>query len=166
MCLPEIGQIQNIIAAIIATAAAVIYNIAKHSHDKNVFKSNLFFSFNERYEKLRDELENLISWEANTEIYDAGHPDLETVIEEGLSDPLGESQKHFRPIFKYITLCSEQYYWHKRKMIDEQVWQSWKEAMLKWYEWSLSFRMIIEDERNRNTSYYERDFLSLFPPKN
>jgi hypothetical protein len=163
MTFTEIGSIQNIVAAGIATIAAVIYNFAKHRHDKDVFKSNLFFSFNERYEKIRDDLDELVSWEIETEMYQRDGQSLEEVIDEAFADPTSGTPKSFRTINKYTTLCSEQYYWYKKGSVDDEVWLSWKEAMLKWYGYSMTFRKIIEGEKEAKVAYYSKDFLSFFP---
>jgi hypothetical protein len=161
-----IGSIQNIVAALIAALTAIIYNLNAHRHDVNVFKSDLFFKLNARYEVLRDQLERLSEWETEVSLNHAMNPTthepLNALVDAGLSDPFSRSWSKFKPIFDYVALCSEQYYLFSKNQVDPDVWQSWKEGMLNWHQVSLSLRNVIELEKDRGFSYYKADFLELF----
>lgn len=165
--LQSIGYIQNIVAALIGTGAAIIYNVLKHKHDRDLFKRDLFVSLNARYEQIQDGMDKLVVFENNVAIDHLNRPNetqpLRHIIDRWMYEEIGEVPQILIPIYNYITLCSEQYYWFNKGLIDDNVWVCWKEAMAQWYEYSDFFKELVLKEREKKVKYYNADFLSIFP---
>lgn len=150
----KVGTFQNIIAAVIATVAAVVYNWHKHNHDMDQYKGELFFSFNERYRTLHPELQTAVGNEAFRNLNFSSESE----------DVLLAEEIHRITVFgKYLRLYSEQYYWHKKDLVEPEVWATWSQGAMHWYKHSSGFRKFVQVEKEMKRHYYNKTFFSLFP---
>lgn len=91
--------------------------------------------------------------------------DLSMLWDEWFEDAPTERPAVLDPVYDYLNLCSEEYYWYKKNFVDEDVWQCWLSGMQKWYASSFFIENIVKDEKKKEASYYNSDFLDLFEQK-
>jgi hypothetical protein len=113
--------------------------------------NELFREFNERYDKLN---ENLEEW-----FLDDYDDDF-----SAKSDP--DALKIKKAALDYFNLCAEEFYCYKKGRIDNSVWQHWQAGMIYWFNHSngklkkLWNREI--NKRHEKISYYLEDGESFF----
>jgi hypothetical protein len=159
-----IQPIQNIIAAVIATFIAYKFNKSKISLDRESFKRDLFLKYNDRYDKLNNHLEELCfkEFEIQRDHQLGEGQSLEDIYYILFHDEPTEPPAYIKSIYDYINLCAEEYYWYKKDLIDEEVWQCWHKGMNYWYQNSFFVKKIIDREKDREAAYYNFDFLDRF----
>jgi hypothetical protein len=160
----DIKDYQTLIASGTASLIAITYYIFKYKLDKEVAKRELFQDFNNRYDKLNDHLELLTHLELETSVdsQTGNGKSLDEIWEELFEGEPSKIPESVAAAFDYINLCSEQYYWYKKGFIDKSVWNCWKKGMQDWHKYSYFLKNIVKREKERNASYYNEDFLSLF----
>jgi len=89
-----------------ALAAFVYFLYQQHLGETKLFKE-LFVEFNDRYNKLNDDL-NRIRAAPESEELEAGDKKI---------------------LLDYFNLCAEEFLFHEADFIDEKVWQSWLRGM-------------------------------------
>lgn len=87
---------------------------------------------------------------------------LEMIWSELFEDEPTKAPEFINSIYDYINLCSEEYYWYKKGLIDEDVWRCWKKGMQDWYRNSFFIEKIVDREIEKGSAYYNSEFLSLF----
>lgn len=111
-----------IILAIVASWLAYRHNKLTRELSNDNLQKQLFIEFNGRYDQLNDLLHFVIQFSEEEVIRFLNAPDEEK---------FGEYSKSFInfKINDYLNLCSEEYYWHSKKRIDNRIWNSWKKGM-------------------------------------
>jgi hypothetical protein len=89
-----------------AVAGFTYFLYRQHLDETKLFKE-LFVEFNERYGKMNDGLNRILSGPADAD--------------------LSEQERDL--LFGYFNLCSEEYLFYRAGYIDERVWQSWRKGM-------------------------------------
>ena len=102
---------------------------ASHREDTRLF-TGLFRQFNERYDRLNEELSRIAADDAAAEL----------------------STEDTNRLVDYFNLCAEEYLFYTAGYIDEQVWQSWARGMAYFANVG-RIRRLWEDEL-RQGSYY------------
>lgn len=157
-------EYQTLIASAVAAIIAWRFNSNKIKLDTESFKRDLFLRYNEKYDSLNDQLEDLAFMEFEIQRdhqIDYGRS-LEMIWSELFEDEPTKTPDFIDSIYDYINLCSEEYYWYKKDLIDADVWKCWKKGMQNWYRDSYFIRKIVDREVEKGSAYYNSDFLSLF----
>jgi len=94
------------LTALGALGGFVGFLYASHREDTRLFME-LFRSFNERYDRLNEELSRIAADDAAAEL----------------------SVDDANRLMDYFNLCAEEYLFYTAGYIDEQVWQSWARGM-------------------------------------
>jgi len=142
---------KEIIASIIGAGATIaagllVYLLSRgyYRHSQKIEKhrllKELFKEFNERYDVINNELDN-ISRLTNLEWAE-------------LSD---EDKKEAKGIvIDFFNICAEEYYWYTEKSIDEGIWSSWQKGMNDIFNRSEIILQIWDDECKNDgfKSYY------------
>lgn len=104
---------------------------------KDKMNKELFTEFNNRHDKLNDSLNEIV--------------ETCKTIEELKEQPFLNNKLN-----DYFNLCAEEYYWKKKKRIDDTIWNSWHYGMNSWYNNYDIIRLAWNDEIKRNgcRSYY------------
>lgn len=120
--------------------------ISKQKMEKDLFKE-----FNERYDNLNDDLNKL-----NT------IKNLEELKEIKSIDNVNKTL--YNVLIDYFNLCSEQYYWYKKKRIPQQIWDSWYSGMMFYYNSFPIVKEVWQDEIKDGgyKSYYLKEKDELF----
>jgi len=155
---------QTLIASGTAAYIAWKFNSSKIKLDNESFKRDPFMRYNEKYDKINDSLEDLVFFEFETQIEHQVYnsQSLEEICSEIFEGEPMKSPDFIKSIYDYINLCSEEYYWYKKELIDEDVWRCWHRGMQKWHEYSFFIQRIVKREIDKKSSYYNPDFLDLF----
>ena len=127
----------------IGITALNYYFINRLTHDK--LEKELFTEFNNRYDKLNDYLEQIITNCANEKNLD-NYPELRIKL------------------IDYFNLCAEEYYWQNKKRINPKIWKSWQKGMNYWYNKSEAIRneWAKEIQNEGYLSYYLKNEKQLF----
>ncbi|MFZ1809316.1 MAG: hypothetical protein WAU36_18930 [Cyclobacteriaceae bacterium] len=106
----------------------------------------LFTEFNRRYDDLNDDLQIV-------------HDKYPT------SDELEKAENYAylkNKIIDFFNLCAEEYFWHKKGRIDDDIWISWNTGMKFWYKVKSIKDLWQEEIKDRGLiSYYitnKKDF--------
>lgn len=83
--------------------AAFVYFLYSQHLQETRFFAELFWRFNERYDRLNDKLNSIVG------------RDNETML----------SQQERQTLFDYFNLCAEEYLYFRTGYIDHEVWLSW-----------------------------------------
>ncbi len=94
----------------------------------NKTKFDVFVHFSKKFDDISDKLDKVLKSEDNPEL-----------------DP--------RIIKDYINLCAEEYLWKEKKLIDDDVWESWSIAMREYFNETKVKRIIINQTEYAG-SYY------------
>ena len=96
------------------TAIAIIVSFVFFIQKQKLNELNLFWdlfkTFNERYDKLNDKMNQIISSNSDLSV-----EDIDT-------------------LYDYFNLCSEEYIFNKRGYILPEVWKAWRNGMLFFYK--------------------------------
>lgn len=120
--------IKSAFPAVAGVAAFVYFLYTQHLQETRLFV-DLFKQFNERYDKLNEKLNQIVSQQQST-------MNLEQI--QALND--------------YFNLCAEEWLYFKAGYIDPAVWASWREGM-KFFLGSPDIRNKWTEEL-RQGSYY------------
>lgn len=105
------------------------YFIQKHQLDElNLFKE-LFTEFNIRYDRMNENLNELVSRKPNK-------------LEDKDKDLLNN----------YFNLCSEEYLYYKKGYIYEEVWKAWRNGMQSFFNIEVIKKYWLDEEKSN--SYY------------
>ena len=102
------------IVTAIGLVIALIFNIKQFRQMKNQLKNTLFAEYTKRYQEI------ILNFPE--EIND----DSFTIKKL----PKQEYDKTMRYMRVYYDLCSEEYFLHKKRHLDNDVWKEWKEGMV------------------------------------
>jgi hypothetical protein len=94
--------------------STIIFNRSQSKIEKHRLQKQLFGEFNKRYEILNDHLETITKYDSLEHLKDS-KPKKYLFLRNKLND--------------YFNLCAEEYYWHKKGRIDENLWKSWEVGM-------------------------------------
>ena len=105
----------------------------------------MFEKFNSKYDKLNEGLNEIAS------------------DRRSITDPL-KYNSYPGILMDYFNLCSEQYFWYKKKRISEDVWKAWYTGMNYYYNKSKIIRDFWASEiaDNGYISYYLAENDNLF----
>jgi hypothetical protein len=92
-----------------------IYFIQKQQLDEAKLFNELFVSFNDRYNKLNEKLNNIIK-------------------KENLNKELVNIEDASQTLYDYFNLCSEEFLFYQKGFIYPEVWESWIWGMKEYYE--------------------------------
>jgi len=95
-------------AAIGSVAAIYFGKVKQNVEDDKMFKE-LFYDFNNKYDKNFNDLINKLRYDRNT--------------------PLGDAERYL--IIDYFNLCAEEYLWYSRERIPKSVWLAWKAGIIE-----------------------------------
>ncbi|MEQ8219370.1 MAG: hypothetical protein RH981_14125 [Arenibacter sp.] len=118
------------------------------AHDK--MEKDLFTECNRRYDALNEYLEEIVKFQN---------------IEE-LNNYTGEVNLRYK-LNDYFNLCAEEYYWYKKKRIDNKIWESWEEGMNSWYNNHTIIREVwdLELKNYGHKTFYMNNGDSFFRRK-
>jgi len=114
-------------------------------------EKELFKEFNERYDKLNDDLSKLDTVGNLSQLKE-------------IKSNRDVNKTMYNVLMDYFNLCSEQYYWYKRNRISQEIWDSWYSGMMFYYN---SFPIVKEVWLNEirdggYKSYYLKEKDELF----
>lgn len=127
--LPEARRADFFAPAVLATAGFAYFLYAQHLQETKLF-AELFRQFNERY--------------------DALNGDLNEILERPTTQLLSLAER--QSLYDYFNLCAEEYMYYKAGYIDLEVWKSWKNGM-KVYHAHAAIRSLWIEEL-KSGSYY------------
>jgi hypothetical protein len=130
-CLPQEIPVELVIAWV-GGAWAITHFLHQHELEKNRFFFDLFNKFNERYDNLNNDLQDIFKTEA----------------------PLTDEQRVF--VIDYFNLCAEEYFFYSRGYIPHDVWHSWRKGMNA-FAGNENFKALWKEEMATG-SYYGFDF--------
>ena len=120
--------------AVAGVILSFAFGIQKQNLEETKLFKDLFEQFNNRYDGMNDEL---------NEIYKRA-PDV----------PLNE--KEIKALFKYFNLCGEEFFYFEKGFIGPEVWHAWKNGM-KYFRRN-SRISTLWDEELKSGSYYGLSF--------
>jgi len=103
---------KEILVALAGGISAMVFFLLQNTLETARFQRELFVSFNETYSRLNDKLDAVVSRASQGEL-----------------DPA--DRKHLQD---YFNLCAEEYFYHKRGYVDNEVWRNWLSGMNWWYD--------------------------------
>lgn len=103
---PSPKNIELLVPTTGVAAAFVYFLYSQHLQETRLF-ADLFHQFNERYNRLNDKLNDIVSREQHSML----------------------SAEDRQVLFDYFNLCAEEYLYFKSGYIDREVWQSWVSGM-------------------------------------
>ena len=154
--------IVGLMGVTVAGVIAFCFERRKTYLEDQTFKRDLFFRYNEKYNLINDDLVELsrIRLEADVpDIIYSNKPKLENWI-QFIEDP--ENKESIKKIFDYLNLCAEEYYWHKKGFVTDDIWNCWKSGMLGWFKKNKLMQAVVRLEKIEKAPYYNTDFLDLF----
>ena len=129
----------SIILAIVAAYLADRHNKLSRELSNDNLQKQLFTEFNSRYDNMNDIIQFIL---------DFSEEDIQKYIESNNNESFGDFKKKdikFK-INDYFNLCSEEYYWHSKKRIDDRIWNSWRKGMDDIYNKSEIIRKQWQEE--------------------
>ena len=126
---PSPKNVELLVPATGAIAAFVYFLYSQHLQETRLF-AELFQQFNERYDRLNDKLNGIVSREQQSLM----------------------SAKDRQILFDYFNLCAEEYLYFKSGYIEREVWESWINGM-RYYAKSIDIRRLWGEELESG-SYY------------
>ncbi len=129
--------------ATIAVAALLITS-SRNAWEKRKAQRELFESLNSRFNLMNEALNAVREWSKNGK-------NLPTELR--LSTPDSRVYKWPEIIQDYLNLCSEEYLWRRKGLVDKDVWNSWSEG-IKYYLQAEAFDKFFGKEQNYSLSYY------------
>ncbi len=105
--LPDAKQTPELLLSLLGSIAAFFHFLyGQHNTNTDRF-TTLFKGFNERYDRLNDELNRIRASSG-----------------DAITDP-----KDLQWLYDYFNLCAEEYLYYKAGYIDQEVWNSWLRGM-------------------------------------
>lgn len=100
---------ETLLLGLLGSIATIYFGVLKLKIENDILFKDLFEKFNERY-----------------------NDDLNDLINKLKSNPLKELTEDDRNIIiDYFNLCAEEFLWHKKKRIPNDVWKAWKAGILE-----------------------------------
>ena len=112
---------------------SALYFVQKQKLEETRLFEELFRSFNDRYDQMNGDLNQLID-----------RTDKQVITKE---------DKNL--LYDYFNLCAEEYLFYKRGYIPPTVWESWEEGMRYYMRDPRIRRVWEEDESTQGSSYYD-----------
>jgi hypothetical protein len=103
--------------------------LIKYWIDADAMFKTLFQSFNERFDKLNNDLNKVANGDS----------------------PVGKTPNEV--IQDYLNLCSEEFYWYKKGRIPKIVWNSWLAGMNDYLK-SDQIKSYFDSQKQYDKSYY------------
>ena len=124
---------------------SLVFFLQKHRLEKLRLFTDLFKEFNERYDKLNDDLNKIRK----------NHPKpLEKFDSEFKANSNHKDAKGVEDVlFDYFNLCAEEYLYYKRGYILLEVWEAWENGMKTFFK-DDRIRELWEEDKDRTNSYY------------
>ncbi|MGA9777155.1 MAG: hypothetical protein WBS33_02680 [Verrucomicrobiia bacterium] len=122
-------------AGIAVGVFAFAFGVQKQNLREIKLFKELFEQFNDRYDKMND--------------------DLNQIHEQPSDLTLTKDEKE--KLFKYFNLCGEEWLYAKRGFICEEVWKAWKSGM-DYFRRNSRIKDFWDKELNDNDSYYGLEF--------
>ena len=129
MSFPEGRHIEILISIVGAFAGTTYFLYSQHTENTRLF-TDLFREFNQRYDKMNAQLNGLLNVDSR--------------------QALSEEERGW--LFDYFNLCAEEYLYYNAGYIDENVWRSWSNGMLQFFQ-NTRIAQLWEEERISD-SYY------------
>jgi hypothetical protein len=104
---PKLGNKPELLLPAFGAIAGFIFFLYRQHLDETKLFKDLFVQFNERYDKMKD--------------------GLNEIVDGTLKGEPSEAQRKL--LFSYLNLCSEEYLFYKAGYIDHEVWESWRSGM-------------------------------------
>jgi hypothetical protein len=121
----------ELLAAVVGTAAALVYFLYRQHHQDTQMFVSLFEKFNTRYNHLNERLNAIVSRPADS-------PFL---------------QAHRDALYDYFNLCAEEHLFYEAGYIDEMVWRAWLLGM-KHFARDAAVRRLWEEEIITGSYYH------------
>lgn len=129
------GQKVEILGAFIATGISLSLGVRQYKTENDKLFKELFIEFNSKYDKVFNEV-------------------LQLIVEKYETDSnykMTPSQEKF--IVDYINFCAEEYLWRTKGRIPKSVWDSWENGMIYYLNKPLINEVVIK-EKGQKDSYY------------
>lgn len=139
------STIVSALTALYVFIFSIKYQEANKTIAEEKMEKELFKEFNERYDKLNENILNSRK--------------LEKIEEEN-----EEHNKIKKSIIDYFNLCAEEYFWRKKERISGAIWDSWQAGMKMNYLKSKVIQKLWEEECEDEgfKSYYLNSPKELF----
>lgn len=131
--------------AVIALSTTLFLGYLNYQHTQDRLFKDLFKEFNERYNALSDQFQQL---------------EEKYTCDVKLTD-LAEEKEDLKIIISYLNLCAEEYFWFDRGRLDIGAWESWRSGMSTWAKLPV-VRVVFEDEVATWKAAYYADFNAFF----
>jgi len=131
-------HMQELAAGVLAASIAIGFGLNQSKIEGDRIFKELFQEFNKKYDcKFNNRLNDIVN--LNIE-FDKNGADYKLVID-------------------YLNMCSEQYLWKTKRRIDNIVWESWENGMLKILNADAINKIVIAEIKpimleNEKDSYY------------
>jgi hypothetical protein len=122
----------NILLAIFGGLISSFYFIQKHQLEELVLFKDLFKYFNEKYDALNNDLNQITLGDTD--------------------EPL--KKKEVDTLYKYFNLCSEEYLYYTKGYIYKEVWKAWCSGIEYFLEHKRIGDKWAEEEKVNASSYY------------
>ncbi len=142
--LPPDSRFIAAITALGCLGGFVHFLYSQHHQDTRLFRE-LFKDFNERYDKLNNDLN-----EIRMRIEDAKREGKDTKLKETDKVKLEDEEK--LKLYDYFNLCAEEHFFHEAGYIDHQVWRAWCRGMVIFDD--VSEIHTLWEKELRTGSYY------------
>ncbi|MDG2991855.1 hypothetical protein L3556_13080 [Candidatus Synechococcus calcipolaris G9] len=109
------GKDWKVLLTLVGSLLSFFYFLQKQQLDEAKFLNELFIQFNQRYDRLNEEMNDIL---ANDKI------SKEKELEDNEIDTLND----------YFNLCAEEYLFYRRGYIYPEVWKSWVAGMNTFYD--------------------------------
>ena len=127
---------EGLVGAVVMAAGLTHFLYAQHHQDVTLF-SEFFKDFNQRYDKLNNDL-NAIRRRAKKA--------------ESLGQRAELQEDDLLKLYDYFNLCAEEYLFHEAGYIDNDVWRSWCRGMVLFDDVEEIHRLWVEE--TSTGSYY------------
>jgi hypothetical protein len=124
----------SLFAAIAVGVFAFAFGVQKQILEEMKLFKELFEQFNERYDKIND--------------------DMNRIRQQPFDLPLKEDE--IRTLYKYFNLCAEEWLYTKKGFICKEVWRAWTNGM-KFFRQNPRIQKLWDEELGNN-SYYGLKF--------
>lgn len=133
----------EIFISILGIFIAAVFSFNTYITTKRKIFFEVFMKFNERYDRLNENLNRL----KNKKEIIKPHEQVE-------NDEYKFYEKNF--IYDYLNLCCEEYYWRKQGIINKDVWNNWSSGMRYFLIVPPIFCILMEEIKDSDikNSYY------------
>lgn len=103
---------------ILSIAITWFYSLHQNKIAHEQMLKQLFTEFNSRYDLLNEFLSEIEKNYYNSDL----------LIDDKRCEILKQKT------IDYFNLCAEEYFWYKKKRIDQKIWDAWSAGMQHWYK--------------------------------